>query len=71
MLVVAFLFCICSGEKTMKINFKWIVKNLPGWLILLILISLIAGGFEGVVNGIILGKFPNLVGASSEKLIQF
>lgn len=55
----------------MRINFKWIVKNLPGWLILLILIFLIAGGFEGVVNGIILGQFPNLVGVSSNKLILF
>ena len=55
----------------MRINFKWIVKNLPGWLILLILIFLIAGGFEGVVNGIILGQFPNLVGASSNRLILF
>ena len=55
----------------MKINFKWIAKNLPRWLILLILIALIAGGFEGVVNGIVLGQFPNMVGASSEKLIRF
>lgn len=55
----------------MKINFKWIIKNLPIWLIGLIIIFLILGGFEGVVNGIILGQFPNLVDASSNKLILF
>lgn len=55
----------------MKINFKWIIKNLPNWLIGLIIIFLILGGFEGVVNGIILGQFPNLVGVSSNKLILF
>ncbi|MCI7715512.1 MAG: hypothetical protein MSL49_09520, partial [Lactobacillus johnsonii] len=36
-----------------------------------IIIFLILGGFEGVVNGIILGQFPNLVDASSNKLILF
>ena len=55
----------------MKINFKWIIKNLPIWLIGLIIIFLILGGFEGVVNGIILGQFPNLVDASSNRLILF
>lgn len=32
---------------------------------------LVAGGFEGVINGIILGQFPNLVGKSSADLILF
>ncbi len=55
----------------MKINFKWIIKNLPIWLLLLIVITLIAGGFEGVINGMIFGEFPNLVGKSSSVLILF
>ena len=55
----------------MNINFKWIIKNLPFWLLILIVITLIAGGFEGVINGIILGQFPNLVGKSGTDLILF
>lgn len=55
----------------MNINFKWIIKNLPFWLLFLIVITLIAGGFEGVINGIILGQFPNLVGKSGTDLILF
>ena len=35
------------------------------------MITLIAGGFEGVINGIILGQFPNLVGKSGTDLILF
>lgn len=55
----------------MNINFKWLVKNLPFWLIIAIILTLVAGGFEGVINGMILGQFPNLVGASSSRLICF
>ena len=55
----------------MNVNFKWIIKNLPFWLLILIVITLIAGGFEGVINGIILGQFPNLVGKSGTELILF
>lgn len=57
--------------KIMNVNFKWIIKNLPIWLLILIVITLIAGGFEGVINGIILGQFPNLVGKSGSALIIF
>lgn len=55
----------------MNINFKWIIKNLPVWLLFFIVLMLVAGGFEGVINGIILGRFPNLVGKSSADLILF
>ena len=55
----------------MKIDLKWLLKNSPLWALLLLFVTLIIGSFEGVINGIILGGFPDLVGASSSKLITF
>ncbi len=68
---ISFYLYLTKVVKTMNINFKWIIKNLPFWLLILIVITLIAGGFEGVINGIILGQFPNLVGKSGTDLILF
>ncbi|RVU70249.1 MULTISPECIES: ABC transporter ATP-binding protein [Lactobacillus] len=55
----------------MKINIRWIVKNVPIWLLILIVITLIAGGFEGVINGMIFGQFPNLVGKDANTFVHF
>lgn len=55
----------------MKINLKWIVKQLPIKLLIVLIITIIWGSFQGVINGAIFGKFPTLVHADKTELNHF
>ncbi|MCI2171030.1 ABC transporter ATP-binding protein [Schleiferilactobacillus perolens] len=55
----------------MTINFRWVLRHLPLWLIAALIITAICGSLEGIINGVVLGQFPSLVGASSAKLIRY
>ncbi|MBP2058812.1 ATP-binding cassette subfamily B protein [Lactobacillus colini] len=55
----------------MKINLKWIIKQLPIKLLIALLVTVIWGSFQGVINGAIFGKFPTLVHASQPELNRF
>lgn len=55
----------------MKINFKWVWHQLPLWLVLAIVITALAGSFEGVASAYVLGQLPNLGGVGWPRQLQF
>ncbi|MFT8337248.1 ATP-binding cassette domain-containing protein [Schleiferilactobacillus harbinensis] len=55
----------------MTINIRWVLKNIPKQILILLLGTMVIGSFEGLVNGIVLGGFPSLVNANSGQLTRF
>lgn len=55
----------------MSINLRWVVRHLPFWLLLAVVVTAVLGSFEGIINGLVLGRFPTLVGATSTRLFQY
>ena len=55
----------------MTINIRWVLKNIPKQILILLLGTMVIGSFEGLVNGIVLGGFPGLVNANSGQLTRF
>jgi ATP-binding cassette subfamily B protein len=55
----------------MTINIRWVFKNIPKQILILLLGTMVIGSFEGLVNGIVLGGFPSLMNANSGQLTRF
>jgi ATP-binding cassette subfamily B protein len=56
---------------SMTINIRWVLKNIPKQILILLLGTMVIGSFEGLVNGIVLGGFPSLMNANSGQLTRF
>lgn len=53
------------------INWKWLYQQLPKPLLMALLIFSALGGFEGVLNGYVLGQVPNLTAATTAQRLQY
>lgn len=53
------------------INWKWLYQQLPKPLLVALLIFSALGGFEGVLNGYVLGQVPNLTAATIAQRLQY